>query len=49
MLISDEEAKILSLVQVNGKKVQSRVAREVFELLGKGAGGTPLRWLAQRG
>jgi hypothetical protein len=44
-----EEAKGFSRVEVNGHRIQGRMAKEAFEMRGQGGGGTPLRWSVLRG
>lgn len=43
-----EAAKGFSRVEVNGKKIDSRLVGEAFEMRGQGGGGTPLRWSVRR-
>jgi Glycosyl hydrolase 36 superfamily, catalytic domain/Glycosyltransferase family 36 len=42
--LSPEDAKRISRVEVNGKKVEPRVEKNALEMRGNGGGGTPLRW-----
>jgi Glycosyl hydrolase 36 superfamily, catalytic domain/Glycosyltransferase family 36 len=43
-----DDAKGLSLVEVNGEKIDARRVDEAFEMRGRGGAGTPLRWSVRR-
>ena len=46
--IASQDAKKFSRVEVNGKRVQSKVVDEILEFSGQGGSGTPLRWSVSR-
>jgi hypothetical protein len=46
--ISPEEAKDFSQIEINGRKMEIRKVKDVFEMRGHGGGGTALRWAVSR-
>ncbi len=46
--ISPEEAKDFSQIEINGRKIEVRKVKDVFEMRGHGGGGTALRWAVSR-